>query len=109
MSMKDFGTVIASGMVVVYRTPQDEKYGVRTLMEIFLRRLIVQGFIFSDHHLLKKYMPTFNSGMIRWVAQGKIKTKEHVVVVIENAPMPWLTYGRGSNSGKWSSKFESSG
>lgn len=98
--MKDFGTVIASGMIAVYETPEEEKYGVRTLMEIFLRRLTIHGFICSDHHLTKKYMPTFASDMIGWIAQGKIKTKEHVVVGIENAPQALVDMWTGDKFGK---------
>lgn len=92
--------VISSGMVAVYGKPEAEKYGVRTLMEIFLRRLTVQGFICSDRHLVEKYMPTFARDMIGWIAQGKIKTKEHVVVGIENGPQAMVDMWVGDKFGK---------
>ncbi|KZZ88758.1 Alcohol dehydrogenase superfamily, zinc-type [Moelleriella libera RCEF 2490] len=37
--MKDFGTVVVSGAVSVYIYPEEEKYGVRSLMNLFLKRL----------------------------------------------------------------------
>lgn len=98
--MKDFGTVIASGMIALYKSPEEERYGVRTLMEIFLKRLTVYGFICSDAHLVQKYMPTFARDMIGWIAQGKIKTKEHVVVGIENAPQAMVDMWNGDKFGK---------
>lgn len=59
--MKDFGHIISSGMVSVYVYPDEEKYGIRTGMNIFLKRLTITGFICSDPRLTAKYMGTFPS------------------------------------------------
>lgn len=46
--MKDFGIVTSSGMVSVYGDRPEKKCGIRTGMEIFLRRLSIYDFICSD-------------------------------------------------------------
>lgn len=59
--MKDFGHIISSGMMSVYMFPDEEKYGIRTGMNIFLKRLTITGFICSDPQNMAKYMGTFPS------------------------------------------------
>ncbi|KAI3331708.1 putative zinc-type alcohol dehydrogenase-like protein PB24D3.08c [Xylariaceae sp. AK1471] len=100
MRMKDFGRVVMSGMVSQYNTPESEKYGVKTLMNIVFKRLTVNGFICSDANLLAKYMHSFAGDMITWYAQGKIKTKEDVVEGMANADDVWLTMLSGDKFGK---------
>lgn len=57
--MKDFGHIISSGMISVYMYPDEEKYGIRTGMNIFLKRLTIHGFVCSDPQHMEKYMATF--------------------------------------------------
>ncbi|KAI1460207.1 putative zinc-type alcohol dehydrogenase-like protein PB24D3.08c [Annulohypoxylon moriforme] len=104
--MKDFGRVVASGMVSQYNYPDQEKYGVRTLMNIVYKRLTVTGFICSDAHLLAKYMPQFVNDMVTWVSQGKIKTREEVVVGLDNAVNAWIDMLDGNKFGKMVLKIE---
>lgn len=98
--MKDFGQIISSGMVAVYNDPDEEKYGIRTGMNIFLKRLTINGFICSDPQHIKKYAASFPTDMVTWISQGKIKTKEEVVVGIENAPEAMVRIWKGDKFGK---------
>ncbi|KAK7747078.1 hypothetical protein SLS62_009234 [Diatrype stigma] len=98
--MKDFGNIVSSGMVSQYNYPEEEKYGIRTLMNVFLKRLTINGFICSDEHNLAKYMSSFTTDMVTWIAQGKIKTREEVVVGMENAPCAWVKMLDGDKFGK---------
>lgn len=98
--MKDFGHVISSGMVAVYNYPDDEKYGIRTGMNIFLKRLTINGFVCSDPQHMEKYMPSFATDMVTWIAQGKIKTREEVVEGIDNAPEALVRMWNGDKFGK---------
>lgn len=59
--MKDLGHIISSCMVSVYMYPDEAKYGIRTGMNTFLRRLTIIGFICSDPQNVAKYMGTFPS------------------------------------------------
>ncbi|ROV96782.1 hypothetical protein VMCG_07862 [Cytospora schulzeri] len=83
--MKDFGQVISSGMVAVYNYPDEENYGIRSGMNIFLKRLSIKR--------LRLLGPTS-------YGKGKIKTKEEVVVGIDNAPEALVRMWNGDRFGK---------
>jgi NADPH-dependent curcumin reductase CurA len=94
--MKDYGQVIASGMIAPYHQP----WAARTALHIVYKRFSVNGFIYSDSHMLQKYMPTFPTDMATWIVQGKVKTKEDVVKGIENAPEALVSTWTGDKFGK---------
>lgn len=104
--MKDFGQIISSGMVAVYNDPDEKKYGIRTGMNIFLRRLTINGFVCSDPQNMEKYMPSFATDMVTWIAQGKIKTKEEVMVGTDNAPDALVRMWKGDKFGKMVMKID---
>lgn len=104
--MKDFGTVISSGMVAVYNYPDEEKYGIRTGMNIFLKRLTINGFICTDQPLMEKYMPTFATDMLTWIGEGNIKTREEIVVGINQAPGAMIKMWKGDKFGKMVVKID---
>ena len=69
------------------------------LMATFLtRRVTVRGFIvFQDFgHLY----PEFAADMTRWIKEGKIKYREHMVDGLEQAPTAFLDLLEGRNFGK---------
>lgn len=94
--MKDYGQIIASGMIATYHQP----WAIRTALHIVYKRLSVNGFICSDPHMLEKYMPTFPKDMVTWLVQGKVKTKEEVVKGIESAPEAMVRMWTGDKFGK---------
>ncbi|KAJ6447281.1 NAD(P)-binding Rossmann-fold containing protein [Purpureocillium lavendulum] len=98
--MKDYGHIVSSGMISDYNHPDEEKYGIRTCMNIVFKRLTINGFICSDPQHLEKYLPTFGADMVTWIASGKIKTKEDVVVGIDNAPEAMVRMWNGDKFGK---------
>ncbi|KAK7984722.1 Zinc-type alcohol dehydrogenase-like protein PB24D3.08c [Apiospora saccharicola] len=100
LHMKDFGTIIASGMVSEYNVPDQDKYGVKTLMNIVLKRLSVHGFICGDPHHVQKYGPTFTRDMLTWISEGKIKTRNEVVEGLDSAPDAFIRMLRGDKLGK---------
>ena len=69
------------------------------LMASFLKsRVTVRGFIvFQDFgHLY----PEFAADMTRWIKEGRIKYREHLVEGLENAPAAFLDLLEGRNFGK---------
>ncbi|KAI8954034.1 hypothetical protein F4801DRAFT_70590 [Xylaria longipes] len=98
--MKDFGTIISSGGISQYNKLENEIYGVKTLHYFFLKRLSMHGFICSDPPLLSKYMATFGEDMVRWLVEGRLKTKEEVIQGIENAPEAYIKMWKGDKFGK---------
>ena len=51
---------------------------------LLTRRVKVQGFIVFDD--FGHVYPEFAADMIRWIREGKIKYREHLVEGLENAP-----------------------
>lgn len=51
-AMKEFGRIICCGMVSEYNKPDPEKYGVKTLANIVMKRLTMRGFIVEDKNMV---------------------------------------------------------
>ncbi|KAF2682952.1 putative zinc-type alcohol dehydrogenase-like protein PB24D3.08c [Lentithecium fluviatile CBS 122367] len=98
--MKDFGRIVSCGMVSQYNLPQPLKYGLQRGMNIFLKRLTIQGFIISDPQFVGPHVGDFFPKMSVWLKEGRIKTKESVTVGMENAATSYLGMFRGDNFGK---------
>lgn len=64
---------------------------------ILSRSIKMQGFIVGNY---LHRAPAFIGDMTQWIAEGKIKYKEHVVEGLENAPEAFLGLFRGANFGK---------
>jgi NADPH-dependent curcumin reductase CurA len=67
---------------------------MRTLL---VRRVKMQGFIIFDHHHRTR---DFVRDMAGWLAAGKVKYREDVVVGLEHAPQAFIGLLQGSNFGK---------
>lgn len=98
--MKDFGRIVACGMISQYNLKFNDKYGVKTLQEIVARRLLMQGFIVSDPGMGPKYKKEHQENVQKWLADGSFKAKLHETVGIENAVDGLLGMFRGENYGK---------
>ncbi|CAG8691603.1 14817_t:CDS:2 [Dentiscutata erythropus] len=91
-----FGRVVACGMISQYNTKTP--YGVKNLMQIVGKRLLIQGFIVSDHY--QEMGESFQKEMGEWLKQGKLKYKEDIVEGIQNAPEAFVNILTGKNFGK---------
>ena len=83
------------GLVSQYNAtelPPGPNWGV-----LLVNRVLVQGFIISDH---LDRMPDFLRDCSRWVREGKLKYREDVVVGLENAPTAFIGLLEGRNFGK---------
>lgn len=75
------------------------------LQGMILRKSIkMQGFIVSDY---QQRIPEFIGDTSKWLAEGKIKYREHVVDGLENAPEAFLGFFSGNNFGKLVVKVDS--
>lgn len=69
------------------------------LMATILRqRLTVKGFIIFEEY--GEYFPEFLKIMGNWVTEGKVKTKEHKIEGLSNAPQGFIDMLDGHNFGK---------
>jgi NADPH-dependent curcumin reductase CurA len=68
------------------------------LSAVLARRVRVQGFIILDHYADE--LASFTSDMKAWLAEGKVKLREHIVEGLENAPDALIGLLEGRNFGK---------
>jgi NADPH-dependent curcumin reductase len=64
---------------------------------ILTRSIKMQGFIVGNY---LDRVPAFIGDMTQWMAEGKIRYREHVVEGLENAPEAFLGLFKGANFGK---------
>ena len=94
--MNPFGRIPACGMISAYNNAAPAP-GPNNLSTIVRQRLLVKGFIISDH---LERRPAFVSDMSAWIEEGKVKTRETIVEGIENAPAAFMGLLQGENVGK---------
>ena len=68
------------------------------MSNILRQRLTVKGFIIFEEY--GDSFPEFLQTMGNWVAEGKVKTKEHIVDGLGNAPQGFVDMLVGNNFGK---------
>lgn len=95
-NMNEHGRIPVCGMISGYNAERPEP-GPPNLFRIIQRKLLLQGFIISDH--LDIY-PEFIRDMAEWIKDGKIQWQETVVEGIENAPDAFLRLFSGEKTGK---------
>ena len=91
-----FARIPLCGMISQYNLDPPDP-GPRYLFSMIGNRILMQGFIISDH--LSLY-PEFLAEVGGWLKAGRIKWKETVVEGIENAPKAFLGLFSGDNLGK---------
>ncbi len=94
--MNPFGRIPACGMISQYNNSEPVP-GPNNLSTIVRQRLVIRGFIVSDHGARR---PAFLADMSQWLREGKIKSEETVVNGIENAANAFMGLMRGENTGK---------
>jgi NADPH-dependent curcumin reductase CurA len=95
-NMNPFGRIPVCGMISQYNLT-DSQPGPRNMTSIIGKRLLIQGFIVSDHY---DQLPQFRRDILAWIKQGKIKWKETIIEGIENSPAAFIGLFHGDNLGK---------
>ena len=89
------------GLVSQYNATELPEGGDRlgVLMGLILRqRLTVKGFIIFEEY--GDHFPEFLKTMSDWLDSGKVKTKEHIVDGLAQAPQAFFDMLDGKNFGK---------
>jgi hypothetical protein len=94
--MNHFGRIPACGMIATYNNAQPAP-GPNNLMLIVGKKIRINGFIVSDYGEIR---PQFLEDTVKWIKEGKIKSKETVVEGLENAVDAFLGLFSGDNFGK---------
>jgi NADPH-dependent curcumin reductase len=92
--MNAFGRIAVCGMIAGYN---GEDIGLKNVRSILTNRLLVQGFIVSEHMEL---WPQALKELGQYVTTKKIKYRETVALGLENAPKAFIGMLRGENFGK---------
>ena len=95
--MNDWGRYIVIGHIADYDKPIHDHRGLRPQGHVLARRLRMEGFIIHD------YPPRFPEAlahMARWLAEGRLRYREHVSHGLENAPAAFIEMLAGGNIGK---------
>ena len=92
--MNAFGRIAVCGLIAGYG---GQDIAVRNVRSILVNRLLVQGFIVSEHlELWPQAMQELGAA----VAEGKLRYRETVAQGIESAPRAFIGLLRGENLGK---------
>ncbi|KAL2137596.1 hypothetical protein VTI28DRAFT_8934 [Corynascus sepedonium] len=99
-AMKDFGRIVACGMISQYNLPPEKRYGVTNLFHVVSKRLTFRGFIVSDPGFADKYGKDHQEKMQQWLAEGSVKAKLHITEGIDKAAEGLVDIFEGKNFGK---------
>ena len=95
-SLRMYGRIVACGSISLYNEPEAPP-GPRNLFLVVTKRLLMQGYIISDHYA---EFPEFLGRAGEWVRDGRLRHRETVVEGIENAPAAFIGLFTGENIGK---------
>ncbi|HQY90767.1 NADP-dependent oxidoreductase [Caldilinea sp.] len=95
-NMNPFGRIPVCGMISQYNQTEPQS-GPQNLGVMIGKRLLLQGFIVSDHY---DQFPQFQTDMAKWINAGKIKWEETIVEGIEHTPQAFIGLFTGENRGK---------
>ena len=98
--MNTAGRIPVCGMIARYNDtalPEGPDTLPRLMRAILTRRLLVQGFIVTDHG---QRLGDFLKDMSGWLASGEIRYREHVTKGLENVVQAFRGLLAGDNTGK---------
>ena len=91
---------VMCGMISQYSAKPDEVYGVKNLMLVVGKRLLLQGFIQGDENMGPKYQKERNENVGKWIADGTLKVTQSETKGMENAAEGFIGMLKGQNFGK---------
>ena len=94
LSLNEQARVVLCGLISEYNS---EPVGIKNLWQLIVKQADIKGFLIRD------YAPRFPEGgavMAGWMAEGKIKHREHIETGIENAFEAFMLLFSGGNQGK---------
>ena len=94
--MNNFGRIAVCGMISMYNATSAQP-GPANLALMIGRRLLMQGFIVSDH---PERRDDFLRDVSGWMREGKLKWEETILEGIEHAPEAFIGLFHGENLGK---------
>ncbi|CAM3740157.1 zinc-binding dehydrogenase [Litorimonas haliclonae] len=94
--MAENGCVVCCGMIADYNN-SDAPYGVKSLWNIVLKRLKLQGFLLFDHF---DVIPKAQSELNDWAASGELKIFDNIYDGVAEIPTAFIDLMTGKTMGK---------
>ena len=94
--MKNYGRIVICGRIsqMNVTTPGS---GIKNMAYVLVKRLTIKGFLIFDHENERE---PFETDMLKWLSEGKVKFKETIYTGIESAPKSFIDLLKGKNTGK---------
>jgi NADPH-dependent curcumin reductase CurA len=99
-AMKDYGRIVACGMVSQYNLTPEERYPLRNLTSIVSKRITFRGFIVSDKDMGPVYVKERDEKITKAIQDGSLAFKFDETVGVENAAEGLVGMLQGKNFGK---------
>lgn len=99
-NMKDFGRIIACGMISQYSKRPDERYGVPNMMNVVAKRLTIRGFIVGDANMGPMYAEEHQEKVSKWLSEKTFLAKVDITEGIDNGVTGFCNMLEGKNFGK---------
>lgn len=99
-AMKDYGRIVACGMISEYSKPEADRYPIKNLMNIVAKRITMRGFIVSDANMGPLHVKARDENVAKWLADGSFKASLSVTEGIDNGPEGLIGMLAGKNFGK---------
>ena len=71
--------------------------GIKNMAHVLVKRLTIKGFLIFDHENEREQ---FETDMLKWLSEGKVKFKETIYQGLESAPKSFIDLLEGKNIGK---------
>ena len=94
-NVNPFARIVACGMISQYNLQDPD--GVHNLMSIVGNRVLMQGFIVTDH---MDRFAEFHAEMGALLRAGEVRYREDITEGITNAPSAFIGMLKGKNFGK---------
>lgn len=101
--MNNFGRIPLCGLISQYN--RIDPYGMKNLREVFNKRLMIRGFVISDH---RDVWFKATEALVSAYRSGKLQYRETVVTGLEQAPQAFLDVLAGQKIGKQIVKISAS-
>ena len=94
--MRNFGRIVVCGRISQMNVTTSGS-GIKNMAHVLVKRLTIKGFLIFDHENERE---PFETDMLKWLSEGKVKFKETIYTGIESAPKSFIDLLKGKNTGK---------
>ncbi|KAI1802749.1 NAD(P)-binding protein [Daldinia bambusicola] len=94
------GRIPVCGMISGYNLPPDQRYGIKNLMQLIVKRVTMQGFLVGEPEFGPAYFEEHQKQVQKWIADGSFTAKLHITEGIDKAAEGFVGMLKGDNFGK---------